>query len=205
MNQLLADAMLMRKIIALREGMQKGRLNPLWVEQMLQFVSDDDHAGDFALRPVFATLRKPDEKQIEKIFAKGRGRGHQIGFEEKLYEFLGKINWLAGPDEVDVTIVTKANLFIDKNKEVSEQEIIDRAYELGLVWCPDWVVPALAYYAEDHASDVVSASFQFNLCLAFDDEIKWAFAMMYKRKWHFYRRSYGSTWADETKWLFVKP
>ncbi len=199
--------MLMRKMVALREGMQKGNLNPLWVESMLQNVSDNNRTADFFLRPVFATLRRPSLAEIKKVLAK-KTHIHSLNrFRPDLPELFESVNWTAGPDEVDVTIVTKKNLFSLKDHNLEEGEVIELAFEQGLAWCPGWVVPALALYAESRAPMAVSETFSINFCLAFDQERKAGFTVAYRKDWILYNRSVNrkSSWPDEMRWLFVKP
>ncbi|OHB19762.1 MAG: hypothetical protein A2854_03880 [Parcubacteria group bacterium RIFCSPHIGHO2_01_FULL_56_18] len=199
--------MLMRKIVALREGIKKGSLNPLWVERMLQSTIADNHAGDFALRPVWITLVRPKLSEISELLEREETRyGH--GIDPQARGLLGQMNWTEGPDTADLTIATIKNLFVLPGGDHTEGQIIENALEQGLQTCPDWIVPALALHAERTRKEDERHT-HLNLCLTHDEKRGEGVGMFFRRDWRLYRRSVdrSTSWCDvyPINWLFVKP
>jgi len=204
------DGMLLRKTVALREGIKKGKLNPVWVESMLQQVVEDNRSADFLLRSVWRTLKRPSLKEIG-ILLERTIEGYQRGFETNLRERLNSMNWNDGPDEIDLCIVTMKNLFLCRREHPLEKEglVIKHALDQSLKFCPDWVVPALVLHAEKTCPkpEDENEHFQFNLCLATDEQAGDGFGVFFRREWYMHSRDtqHNVSWSSNIKWLFVKP
>ncbi len=172
---------------------------------MLQMIADDKHEGDLNLRPVWATLQKPKLSEVAELLERTTGTHHDEGMDLKLTGILRTMNWSEGPDWIDPTLVTRKNLFLNKDEHPWETEglIRDNASQQGLHTCPDWVVPALVLHAERTDSNPVS----FNLCLRSDLDGRGGFGMFFRKKWHIYKRSTDFTceWSSPINWLMVKP
>jgi hypothetical protein len=200
------DGMLLRKLLAIRAGMLHNTLNRQWVEIMLQYVVDNNHAGDFALRPVWKTLKRPSYAEITKVL--DTTFGYSVGINEEAKSLMRRMDFSAGPDEVQLTLANAKNLFIpSRHYETSEGTILSTAGELGLMPCPDWTSVALALDAERSAPLESDDRGTFNICLGSDTEERGGLAMFYRKNWHLYKRSVyrDSNWENGILWLFVKP
>lgn len=202
------DGMLLRKAVALRDGIRTEGLNPLWVEHMLQQLVEGNHDADLLLRPVFATLKKPKLSGIAKLLERRKPPERQRGFEPEIKKFITEMNWSGGPDEVDLTLATMKNLFLDPQEGRGETEgkILDAAQSLGLRPCPDWVVPALILHTEEEDIPILQRP-SINFCLAKDAERDTALAAWVGSSWWVYgrRRNLDISWSSNMNWLFVKP
>jgi hypothetical protein len=207
MHKEYVDAMLMRKIVSLREQMQKGNLNPLWVERMLQVISDDNHAGDFSFRPILATLKRPHLSEVCVFLERIAKDGKQRGWHPHLDPLIKTMNWNDGPDEVDVTVATMRNMFQPSGHGEVEGEVILLAKEQRLQTCPDWVVPALALHAEAEGPTDVLKGLSLNLCLTSDPKTSTGFGMFFRKHWYYYLRDANpkTSWTPGMNWLMVKP
>lgn len=205
------DAMLMRKLVAIRQGLRDKSLNPQWVNQRLQDIADKNHAGDKALRPIYCTLTRPTRAEVKQWLDRSpRGAGNQlgqVGFARDLGPRLEHIDWLSDArDKVDLIIGTMDNLFAEST-DTQETEGLARALAVkaGLHLCPDWVVPALCVWAEKNDKLPPQNAPSPNLCLAGDKRRGYGFCIQLRRKWHLYARSVDdSPWSSTGGWMFVK-
>jgi len=197
------DAMLFRKSIALREGIRAGGLDPLWVEFVLQRVIENDHSADFALRPVWMTLKRP--KRSELLWLLNRAEECLNGtIAKEVRELLKATDVTEGPDTVDVTLVTKKTLFIPWQTTETEALVRERARECGLEECPRWVPVALILYTErtrDEQYDMRCVYF----CLSGDESQITGVAADYGDSWRLYGWQLGISWSGKVNWAFVKP
>lgn len=203
------DSMLMRKIVTLRERMQAGKLDPLWVEFMLQQTAEGNRKGDFALRPIWASVSRPSLKEIDEFLHRPMN-AYQDGLDEDARALAKTLNWSTGPAEVNLTLVSMYNLFLDPNWQLQyEGTVREHAIKAGFETCPDWVIPALAILAEKKCvGKKAKYSRSFNICLAGDMERGSGFATFFRAGWYIYRRNAGNDapWSgNDNHWLFVKP
>jgi hypothetical protein len=200
------DAMLMRRMVTMREAIKKGALNPDWVDYMLSHVIDNNHSGDFALRPIWLKLTRPSLVGIGNILEKD-SNDHILEnegcFDNRARDLLKEKNWSRGPGTLQLTFATMKNLFISDGRHETEGLIRKVALEQGLQPCPAWVVPSLIVACETGQYD---QRINFNICLE-DDSHDGALGMFFRKNWHVYRRSFSDTipWTGNIRWLFVKP
>jgi len=209
MNKEATEAMLLRKVFALREGILKGNLNSLWVDHMLQRTIENDHRGDHVLRSTFLTLLKPSLERIGvwiRQLEDGTLSNEHGPISQDMLNLLKIMHWGEGPDLIELTLVTKKNLFIsDWNTEETEDLVLRRAKDALLTPCPDWVVPALVFQAMDSGLEP-GAGLSLNFCLRRDEEREVGLAMFYRAKWHLHTRSLDRNcpWSTPMNWLFEK-
>lgn len=159
------------------------------------------------LRPTFATLQRPSLREI----------GEFIELVERempaVFAWINRLNWSEdGTDTtIDVTLATMKNLFVGGfNVEETEKLILATAKDLGLLTCPNWVIPALYLYIKRRGPGIPQGtefSRSVNICLTADDGRNPAFAMRLHEISNLYMRSGDrhSPWSSSMNWLFVKP
>lgn len=196
----------MAKMTDLRSKMGTDNLNPPWVEFMLQRIAENDHAGDFALRPIFLTLVKPKVYEIGR-WLEDSPRASNHGINPNVETRLGSLNWNAGPPAVDLVLANWKNLFLRGGISKTEREICDGAAMQRLRTCPDWVVPALAMWAEKEGAQDVLQGITANVCLTSDvlGSRERGFAMWIRRTWSVHGRTLSLDPWDPVQWILVKP
>lgn len=195
--------MLLRKCIALREGIRSRNLNPLWVDFMLQRVIENDHSADFALRPVWMTLKRPKRSELHWLLNRAEQRRNGV-IAKEVRALLGATDLTEGPDTVDITLVTKKTLFIPWHAAETEALVREQGEECGLEECPRWVPIALILYTEK-TSDEQKGVDSIYFCLSGDESNATGIAAHYGNNWRLYGWQLGISWSGNINWAFVKP
>lgn len=207
------DLMLYRRGLELRRRMRAGQIDPLRIGFVLQSLTGGNPSPfvTLGLRPTFLRLQRPSLVQVgDWLETSPDGNDHR-GIDPKLRERLDKMNWRVGPAVVDLTLGTAKNLFLPDSLLFQETEMAIRTAAKAelLQPCPDWVVPALGMWAQEHGAEDVLKGTTANLCLESDDRLSRdpGFAMWIRRTWSIHARSLDAhvPWSSSGNWLFVKP
>jgi hypothetical protein len=200
------DAMLFKKIIALREGVRAGSLDPLWVEFVLQCVIENNHNADFALRPVWITLKRPKRSELSWLLKRTeRDEGRLNGkLEKPIRQLIETIDLAEGPDTVDVTLVTKKTLFIPWHTTETEELVRSTATSLGLEECPRWVPVALILHTERTSAEQKRVR-NIHFCLQGEKSHRLGIGADYGDTWRLYGWQLATSWSGNINWAFVKP
>ena len=186
---------------------QCDRLNPHWVQSMMQYIIEDNHSGDREFCKTFLKLERPTLRQVADLLEVEQ-TAYNRPFDKGLRERVERIALSDGPNEVEVVKVTEKTLFERTLCNLSERQVRAKAFELlELVPCPTWTVPALAIASLKVSDKEKTGHDQLMVCLAEAEQAKYGgFNVIYGNNWWVHGRSSSleTTWNPVT-WLMAKP
>ncbi len=199
--------MLLHQFSEVQRLCRRGKLDPRLVRFLLQSLPQGnlDYAA-VALRPTFVTLRQPTHTTIERWLDANQEARHHLGIDPALRSILASFNWNAGPQKLDLTVVTAKNIFLrgDTYPHETEQQIRAEAKLQWLRPCPDWIVPALALWAEANGLPGNTGGLNVNFCLASDSRERLGCGMGIRKNWFLYHRHIDEKPDRPLNWVFAK-